>query len=178
MGLLQIENLSVEFGTAGGGFKAVDRLSLEANPGDLLAIVGESGSGKSVSALSILQLLPYPTARHPSGSIRFRGREIVGANEDVLREVRGDQIGMIFQEPLSSLNPLHDVEKQIGETLELHKGLTQAQARALSELDVAIPHSHPLNDQARTALEVANRCLRNVRASAHEGSVTLEIKLR
>ncbi|MCG8546539.1 MAG: ATP-binding cassette domain-containing protein, partial [Alphaproteobacteria bacterium] len=96
---------------------------------EMLALVGESGSGKSVTALSVMQLLPYPLARHPSGSIVFKGRELIGAPRDHLREVRGNEISMIFQEPMTSLNPLHTVEKQINETLILHKGLDRAAAR-------------------------------------------------
>jgi oligopeptide/dipeptide ABC transporter ATP-binding protein len=95
-----------------------------------VALVGESGSGKSVTALSILQLLPYPLARHPEGSsIMFNGQELIGADVKLLRKVRGDQISMIFQEPMTSLNPLHTVEKQINETLFLHKGMNKDQAR-------------------------------------------------
>ena len=103
--------------------------------GETLALVGESGSGKSVTALSILQLLPYPLANHPNGSIRFDGRELVGAPPRELLAVRGNRISMIFQEPMTSLNPLHTIERQVSEVLILHKGLTrdgraQAHARA------------------------------------------------
>jgi len=92
--------------------------------------VGESGSGKSVTALSIMQLLPYPTARHPSGSILFQGRELVGAPESAMQRVRGDRIAMIFQEPMTSLNPLHTIEKQVNEVLRVHKRLSRSAARA------------------------------------------------
>jgi microcin C transport system ATP-binding protein len=95
-----------------------------------VALVGESGSGKSVTALSILQLLPYPPARHPSGSVVFQGRELLGADEATLRQVRGDRIAMIFQEPMTSLNPLHTIEKQVNEVLIVHKGLGRRAARA------------------------------------------------
>jgi microcin C transport system ATP-binding protein len=108
----------------------VQGVSLHIERGETLALVGESGSGKSVTALSILQLLPYPRARHPSGSIRLLGQELLGAPERVLQGVRGDRIGMVFQEPMTSLNPLHTIDKQIGETLYLHKGLTPKAARA------------------------------------------------
>ncbi|MBK8509641.1 MAG: ABC transporter ATP-binding protein [Candidatus Competibacteraceae bacterium] len=124
--LLDIRELSVSF----GALPAVKRASLVLERGETLALVGESGSGKSVTALSILQLLPYPHARHPSGSIRLRGQELVGAPPERMREIRGDQIAMVFQEPMSSLNPLHSIEKQIGETLELHKGLRGGRLRA------------------------------------------------
>ncbi|HRD64750.1 MAG TPA: ABC transporter ATP-binding protein [Candidatus Competibacter sp.] len=124
--LLEICDLSVSF----GALPAVKRISFVLNRGETLALVGESGSGKSVSALSILQLLPYPHARHPSGSIRLRGEELLGAAPDRLRAVRGNQIAMVFQEPMTSLNPLHSIEKQIGETLWLHKGLRGSRRRA------------------------------------------------
>ncbi len=128
--LLQIENLGVAFRAPGGAVEAVRGVSFSLEKGETLALVGESGSGKSVSALSILQLLPYPQASHPAGSsVRFRGEELVGADEPVLRKVRGNEISMIFQEPMTSLNPLHTVEKQINETLFLHKGLSRDAAR-------------------------------------------------
>ncbi|WP_145681667.1 ABC transporter ATP-binding protein [Azospirillum brasilense] len=127
--LLQVRNLHVEFRSGGGAMHAVKGVSFDIAKGETLALVGESGSGKSVTALSILQLLPYPMARHPHGSIRFRGTELVGAEEKVLRNVRGDRIAMIFQEPMTSLNPLHSIERQINETLFLHKGLSRTAAR-------------------------------------------------
>jgi microcin C transport system ATP-binding protein len=129
--LLQVRGLGATFDMPGGAVEAVKNASFDIAKGQTAALVGESGSGKSVTALSILQLLPYPLARHPAGSsVRFQGRELVGADEQLLRRVRGDEIAMIFQEPMTSLNPLHTVEKQINETLILHKGLTAAPARA------------------------------------------------
>ncbi|HIP77280.1 MAG TPA: ABC transporter ATP-binding protein, partial [Kiloniellaceae bacterium] len=128
--LLQVSNLSVRFQMPGAPVDAVKNVSFEIGKGETLALVGESGSGKSVSALSVLQLLPYPLARHPAGSsVRFKGQELIGADEKTLRDVRGDQVSMIFQEPMTSLNPLHTVEKQIRETLILHKGMTKDEAR-------------------------------------------------
>jgi len=124
--LLEIRDLAVSFGAT----LAVKQVSLTLQRGETLALVGESGSGKSVSALSILQLLPYPHAHHPGGSIRLRGEELLGAAPARLREIRGNQIAMVFQEPMTSLNPLHSIEKQIGETLTLHKGLSGSQRRA------------------------------------------------
>lgn len=124
--LLEVHDLSVSFGAT----PAVKKLSFTLNRGETLALVGESGSGKSVSALSLLQLLPYPHACHPGGSIRLRGEELLGAAPDLLRAIRGNQIAMVFQEPMTSLNPLHSIEKQIGETLMLHKGLKGARLRA------------------------------------------------
>jgi microcin C transport system ATP-binding protein len=117
--LLEVRDLSVVFGR--NAKPAVDRASFMIDNGGTLALVGESGSGKTVSALSILQLLPYPLARHPSGSVRFAGEELMGAAPERLRQIRGDRIAMIFQEPMTSLNPLHRVERQIGETLRLHR---------------------------------------------------------
>ena len=128
--LLSVSNLRVTFTTPSGPLEAVRGVSFDLNRGETLSIVGESGSGKSVTALSILQLLPYPAASHPSGSIRFEGRELIGAPVEAMQEIRGDRIAMIFQEPMTSLNPLHRVEKQIAETLLLHKGATARGARA------------------------------------------------
>jgi len=127
--LLSVRNLGVEFRSGGGAVPAVKGVSFDIAKGETLALVGESGSGKSVTALSILQLLPYPMARHPSGSILFQGTELMDADERTLRNVRGDRIAMIFQEPMTSLNPLHTIERQINETLFLHKGLDRAAAR-------------------------------------------------
>jgi len=123
--LLDVSNLAVRFGSV----DAVRGVSFRMQRGETLALVGESGSGKSVTAMSILQLLPYPRAMHPAGSILFDGQEMVGAPERTLRQIRGNRISMIFQEPMTSLNPLHNVEKQIGEVLLLHKGLRGAKAR-------------------------------------------------
>ncbi|MES9881266.1 MAG: ABC transporter ATP-binding protein, partial [Sedimenticola sp.] len=122
-------NLSTYFHSNGEEIEAVKQVSLEIRRGETLALVGESGSGKSVTALSVMQLLPYPKAHHPCGSIRFDGAELVGASRSLLAKVRGDRIGMIFQEPMTSLNPLHSVEKQVSEVLIVHKGLSRIQAR-------------------------------------------------
>ncbi len=127
MALLAIKNLTVDFGTA----RAVRGISFDIEKGETVALVGESGSGKSVTALSILQLLPYPPASHgPGSSITFDGQELVGASEAALRHIRGNRIAMVFQEPMTSLNPLHTIEKQIVETLHLHKAMNGAAARA------------------------------------------------
>ena len=127
--LLRVRGLSTRFMLPTGPVDAVRHVSFDIAKGETLALVGESGSGKSVTALSIVQLLPYPLARHPEGSIRFKGQELVGASKALLRDVRGDEISMIFQEPMTSLNPLHTVEKQINETLILHLGLSREAAR-------------------------------------------------
>jgi len=121
--LISVKDLSVAFRSDGVETTAVDHISFDVMKGETLALVGESGSGKSVSALSILQLLPYPQASHPSGEIVFEGENLVGASEDRLRRIRGNRITMVFQEPMTSLNPLHTIEQQVGEVLSLHKGL-------------------------------------------------------
>jgi microcin C transport system ATP-binding protein len=128
--LLSVHNLSVAFRQGEREILAVDRVSFEINKGETVALVGESGSGKSVTALSILKLLPYPAARHPSGSITFKGQELLGMAEREIRHVRGNDITIIFQEPMTSLNPLHTIEQQIGEILELHSGFSGRAARA------------------------------------------------
>lgn len=127
--LLSVDKLSVHFRQGGKVIEAVKSVSFTLNPHETVALVGESGSGKSVTALSILQLLPYPKAFHPTGHICFKGQDLVGAGEGILRTMRGNRISMIFQEPMTSLNPLHTIEKQIGEVLQIHKGLTGASAR-------------------------------------------------
>ena len=128
--LLSVKNLSVAFHQGGKTSLAVDGVSFDIMPGEVVALVGESGSGKSVSANSILRLLPYPAASHPSGEILFQGKDLLKADERTLRQVRGNDITMIFQEPMTSLNPLHSIEKQIGEILELHQAITGEKARS------------------------------------------------
>ena len=128
--LLSIEDLSVDFISGENVQHAVKNISFTINKGETLALVGESGSGKSVTAHSILRLLPYPLASHPSGKIFYQGKDLLSAAPEYLRKVRGDRIAMIFQEPMSSLNPLHSIEKQINEILMLHKGMTAKQASA------------------------------------------------
>jgi microcin C transport system ATP-binding protein len=121
--LLEVKDLSVEFRAAGKATLAVDHVSFDVKRGETVALVGESGSGKSVTALSVLKLLPYPAASHPSGIIRFKGDDLLKMSERQIRGVRGNDITIIFQEPMTSLNPLHTIEKQIGEILELHNGV-------------------------------------------------------
>ncbi len=127
--LLKIEDLSVSFGRDDREVRAVRNISFDIGKGETVALVGESGSGKSVTALSVMQLLPYPMAWHPTGSITFNGIEMVGAEEEPLSKIRGDRIGIIFQEPMTSLNPLHTIEKQVGEIIFLHKQLDRDIAR-------------------------------------------------
>ena len=127
--LIEIRDLAVEFHGNEQVQRAVAGVSFDIRKGETLALVGESGSGKSVTAHSILRLLPYPLARHPSGEIRYGGQDLLHASERTLQNIRGNRIAMIFQEPMTSLNPLQPIEKQIGEVLALHKGLTGAAAR-------------------------------------------------
>jgi microcin C transport system ATP-binding protein len=128
--LLDVRDLSVAFHQGGNTSVAVNKVSFDIKRGECVALVGESGSGKSVSALSILKLLPYPMASHPSGAIRFKGHQLLGMSESDIREIRGNDISMIFQEPMTSLNPLHTIGAQIGEILQLHNGMRGEKARA------------------------------------------------
>ncbi|HXV25751.1 MAG TPA: ABC transporter ATP-binding protein [Alphaproteobacteria bacterium] len=164
--LLEVKELSVDFGSGERAVHAVRDVSFRIERGETFSLVGESGSGKSVTALSIMQLLPYPFARHPSGSIRFQGRELIAAGHDQLKEIRGDKIGIIFQEPMTSLNPLHTVERQVNETLILHKGLGREDARArtlelLSMVGIADPrkrlsaYPHELSGGQRQRVMIA-----------------------
>jgi len=144
--LLQVSDLSVVFRQGGSETLAVDRISFSIEKGETLALVGESGSGKSVTALSILRLLPYPAAEHPSGSVRFKGQELLQGGESELLKVRGNDISMIFQEPMTSLNPLHSVARQIGEVLKVHQAMSDEAARArtvelLAKVGIADPES-------------------------------------
>src|SRR3954466_1548979 len=128
--LLTVKDLSIAFSAGGRTTLAVDRISFSIKKGETLALVGESGSGKSATALSIMKLLPYPAASHPSGRVMFKGQDLFSLSERNIREIRGADITIIFQEPMTSLNPLHTIEQQIGEILLLHRGLTGAPARA------------------------------------------------
>jgi microcin C transport system ATP-binding protein len=144
--LLSVRDLSIAFRQGGRETLAVDRISFDIAKGETLALVGESGSGKSVTALSILKLLPYPAAHHPTGAIVFKGQDFVPLSEREMRRVRGDDITIVFQEPMTSLNPLHTIEKQIGEILLLHRGLSGAAARArtievLTQVGIPDPQS-------------------------------------
>jgi microcin C transport system ATP-binding protein len=127
--LLEVNDLSIAFRQGERETLAVDRISFDIAEGETVALVGESGSGKSATALSIMKLLPYPSAHHPSGTIRFKGNDLLTMSERQIRDVRGNDISIIFQEPMTSLNPLHTIEKQIGEILLLHQGLAGSAAR-------------------------------------------------
>ncbi len=167
--VLSVRDLRVTFGHGPAALEAVKGVSFDLRGGETLALVGESGSGKSVTALSILQLLPYPFAHHPgAGSIRLDGQEMVGASPRLLRRMRGNRVAMVFQEPMTSLNPLHDIEKQIGEVLAIHKGLRgqAARARILELLDLvglqeaesrlgALPHELSGGQRQRVMIAMA-----------------------
>ncbi|TIL67297.1 ABC transporter ATP-binding protein [Mesorhizobium sp.] len=164
--LLSVQDLSVAFAQEGRQSMAVDHISFDVAKGETVALVGESGSGKSVSALSVLKLLPYPAASHPSGKILFQGADLLAADEKALRRVRGNKITMIFQEPMTSLNPLHTIEQQIVEVLTLHQGLGDRQAKArtlelLNEVGIREPekrldaYPHQLSGGQRQRVMIA-----------------------
>ncbi|HAV89554.1 MAG TPA: microcin ABC transporter ATP-binding protein [Pseudomonas sp.] len=142
--LIEIRDLAVEFSHGESRQRVVEGVSFDIRKGETLALVGESGSGKSVTAHSILRLLPYPMASHPAGQILFHGEDLLQADEKRMRAIRGNRIAMVFQEPMTSLNPLHTVGKQINEVLSIHKGLRgrAASARTLELLElVGIPNA-------------------------------------
>jgi microcin C transport system ATP-binding protein len=164
--LLEVKDLSVAFGHGAREVLAVDRVSFDIGKGETMALVGESGSGKSVTALSVMKLLPYPAAHHPSGSIRFKEQELLTMPERDIRKVRGNDITIVFQEPMTSLNPLHTIERQIAEILLLHKGLTGEKARArivqlLTEVGIPDPagrlgaYPHQLSGGQRQRVMIA-----------------------
>ena len=164
--LLSVRDLSVAFTQGGREGLAVDRVSFDIAQRETVALVGESGSGKSVSALSVLKLLPYPAASHPSGEVLFHGEDLLAKDEKALRRVRGNKITMIFQEPMTSLNPLHTIEQQVGEVLSLHQGMGAAQARArilelLNEVGIREPekrlgaYPHQLSGGQRQRVMIA-----------------------
>jgi len=169
--LLRIDGLRVAFRSREGLREVVRGVSFDVARGETVALVGESGSGKSVTALSVLQLLPYPAASHPGGSIRFDGIELVGADAATMARVRGNRITVVFQEPMTSLNPLHTVAKQVGEVLGLHKGLSgqAARRRTLELLELvglhdagrrldAYPHQLSGGQRQRVMIAMALAC--------------------
>jgi oligopeptide/dipeptide ABC transporter ATP-binding protein len=140
--ILEITDLQTQFRSPAGPIRAVDGVSCAVRPGETLCIVGESGCGKSVTALSILRLIPNPPGRIVGGRIRFDGRELLTLDEPAMERIRGNEISMIFQEPMTSLNPLYTIGRQIGESIALHQGLSRrdAMAKAVGMLRrVAIP---------------------------------------
>ncbi len=164
--LLDVRGLKVAFHQGGRTSLAVDDVSFSIRRGETLALVGESGSGKSVSALSILKLLPYPAASHPGGAVLFDGENLIDDDERDLRRVRGNRISMIFQEPMTSLNPLHSIERQVGEILKLHRGLNERDTTArvldlLHQVGIREPekrlgaHPHQLSGGQRQRVMIA-----------------------
>ena len=169
--LVRIRDLAVDFTSAVETVRAVSGVSFDIERGETMALVGESGSGKSVTALSILQLLPYPVASHPSGSIEVDGTDVIGASARRLRQIRGNRISMIFQEPMTSLNPLHTIGRQVAEVLTLHRGLPKRQAliRAQELLELvalgetakrlkAFPHELSGGQRQRVMIAMALAC--------------------
>jgi oligopeptide transport system ATP-binding protein len=148
--LLEVKNLKTQFFTQDGVVKAVDDVSFSVLPGETLGIVGESGCGKSITAMSIMRLIPTPPGRIVNGSINFEGEDILGMSDEEMRSVRGNKIAMIFQDPMTSLNPVLSINRQISETLELHLGMSKSQSRQRSvELlnMVGIPNAEERVDQ-------------------------------
>ena len=150
--VLSVDDLRLDFVGATGGVRALDGVSFDVREGEIVSLVGESGCGKSVTAMTILGLLPRHAARIASGSVRFAGRDLVGASERQLQQIRGNRIGMVFQDPMTSLNPVHTIGFQIAETVRQHRRCShrEAKQRALEMLDrVRIPdatnrlHAYP-----------------------------------
>ena len=169
--LVRVRDLGVDFTSAGETVRAVSGVSFDIERGETMALVGESGSGKSVTALSILQLLPYPVASHPSGTIDVDGTEVIGASPRRLRQIRGNRVSMIFQEPMTSLNPLHTIGRQVAEVLTLHRGLPKRRAliRAQELLEMvalgetakrlkAFPHELSGGQRQRVMIAMALAC--------------------
>ena len=166
--LLSVRQLAVSFGRGEREVRAVRGVSFDVGRGETVALVGESGSGKSASALSIMRLLPYPLAWHPGGAIHFEGEDVLAASPARMRALRGDRMALIFQEPLTSLNPLHSIERQISEVLLVHRGLTPRQARARTQELMhlvgmgdavdrlgALPHEFSGGQQQRVMIAIA-----------------------
>lgn len=166
--ILTVKDLAVSFGQGSREVKAVKGVSFDIKPGETMGLVGESGSGKSVTALSVMRLLPYPAAWHPGGSVTFKGQELIDAPESTMRTLRGNQFAMIFQEPLTSLNPLLSIEKQISEVLFLHKHMNveQAHNRVVELMELvglndqisrlnALPHEFSGGQQQRIMIAMA-----------------------
>jgi oligopeptide transport system ATP-binding protein len=127
--LLDVKNLKTQFFTQDGVVRAVDDVSFHIMPGETLGIVGESGCGKSITAMSLMRLIPSPPGRIVAGSINFEGEDILSMSDEEMRNIRGNKIAMIFQDPMTSLNPVLSISRQIGETLELHMGMSRSQSR-------------------------------------------------
>ncbi|MBP6214357.1 MAG: ABC transporter ATP-binding protein, partial [Pyrinomonadaceae bacterium] len=163
--LLEVKDLQTQFPTRSGLVKAVDGVSFEIGEGELLGLVGESGCGKSITALSIMRLI-YPPGEIIQGSIKFKGEELTSASEDRLRQIRGNDIAMIFQDPMTSLNPVFTVGEQIAEALRLHRKLDKKQAwqsaiEAMQEVAIPAPdrrandYPHQLSGGMRQRVMIA-----------------------
>jgi oligopeptide/dipeptide ABC transporter ATP-binding protein len=188
--LLQVDNLRTHFSTDDGEFPAVDGVSFSVQAGQTLAIVGESGSGKSVTALSVMGLIPNPPGRIAGGSIRFEGRELIGLPQRDLQALRGNGMAMIFQEPMSSLNPVFTIGQQIIESLQCHQNLSdsEARSRALQMLEkVRIPapeqrlneHPHKLSGGMRQRAMIAMALANNPRLLiADEPTTALDVTIQ
>src|SRR5881628_2406395 len=131
--LLEVKNLQTHFVTQGGVVRAVDDVSWDVGESETVALVGESGCGKSVTALSIMRLVAPPAGRIVGGQVLFKGRDLLALSEEEMRHVRGREIGMVFQEPMTSLNPVLTIGRQLTEGLEIHLGMSPAQARKRAE---------------------------------------------
>jgi peptide/nickel transport system ATP-binding protein len=189
MALLEVENLQTHFGTMDGVVRAVEGLSFHIDAGETLGIVGESGCGKSVTSMSILRLIPEPPGKI-AGSIRFEGRDLLTVSESEMRAIRGNAISMIFQEPMTSLNPVLTVGKQIGETVRLHQGMNarDAEAKAVEMLTlVGIPaperrvreYPHQLSGGMRQRVMIAMALACNPRLLiADEPTTALDVTIQ
>ena len=188
MPLLEVKNLSVNLLTRRGPAQAVRDLSFSLARGETLGLIGESGCGKSITALSLLGLLPENAAL--SGSIRFDGQELVGASDDTLRRLRGNRIGMIFQEPMTALNPVHTIGNQVAEPLQLHRGASRDEARkqAIALMDRvgianaagrydAYPHQFSGGQRQRITIAMALACSPDL-LIADEPTTALDVTLQ
>ena len=188
--VLEVTDLCTHFRAEGGVVKAVDGIDFRVRAGEVLGIVGESGSGKTVASLSILGLVPVPPGSHPRGSIRYRGQELLGAPQEALRRIRGNRVSMIFQDPMSSLNPYLTIERQLTEVLELHRGMSRAEARGralhmLEEVGIsdaarridAYPHELSGGMRQRVMIAMALLCEPDV-LIADEPTTALDVSIQ
>ncbi|MFT5052137.1 MAG: oligopeptide transport system ATP-binding protein [Chlamydiales bacterium] len=190
MALLEVRDLSVQFDTPHGIVSAVDGISFELEQGETLALVGESGSGKSITNLALMGLVPSPPGRVAARSIRFDGRELTTLSAPELRKLRGNEISMIFQDPMTSLNPMLTIGRQLTEVLELHRGMTRAAARvecarALGDVGLAEPeatldrHPHELSGGMRQRVMIAMALLCSPKLLlADEPTTALDVTLQ
>ena len=152
--LLEVKGLQTEFATSAGTVKAVDNVTYSVDEGETVAIVGESGSGKSVGALSILQLIPNPPGKILAGEILFEGQDLLKLSAEEVRQIRGRKISMVFQEPMTSLNPVLTIGMQLTETMMLHSGLSQDQADKRAEELLGLVESRNLAVDSSSTLTI------------------------